>query len=661
MPQAPISPDWSAPPIFDYDASQYLIYRVIRCLFTTAKRDIDDPNRICTIHVNAKLMRGSMAETEDAETTLDDLSDTAANMAQLLETSQEIWKTYLETRKGDEFGDPDPMHVIPSLANFAGVMAMKPQEIIDAATEFWTGQMALWQSATAKAIGNGDPAVDLPDLPSGGRRFSHPQWSENALFEYIKNSYFLTSKWAQSLIETAGDDLELSDRKKMEFLTRTAVDAINPANFYATNPEVLETTVRENGANLVRGAEMFLEDMRRGDGDLLIRQTDMNAFEVGRDMAITPGKVIWQNDILQLIQYAPSTDKVHETPLLFIPPWINKFYVLDLNEKKSLMKWLVGQGHSVFMISWVNPDERHGDKTWEDYIFQGALATIDKVLEETGAKSTHIASYCIGGTLTGTMMAYLSQSNDKRVKSTTFFTAQLDFADAGELQVFVDQHTLEKVDQQMEKGFLPAKAMAKAFNSLRANDLIWSYVVSNYLLGKEPFPFDLLYWNSDSTAMPARVHHFYLEQFYMNNSFAGHALDIADKHVEISDITGPVYHVATVEDHIAPAASVYRGAKLMEKADVTFVLSGSGHIAGVVNPPAAGKYQYWLNTSLDAPDLAAWKDKAEMTDGSWWPNWDAWLSQQSKKKVAGRAPGKTLGTIEDAPGSFVRVRFDAQD
>ncbi|MEO0387932.1 MAG: alpha/beta fold hydrolase, partial [Pseudomonadota bacterium] len=439
---------------------------------------------------------------------------------------------------------------------------------------------------------------------------------------------------------------------------RNFVEAMNPANFFALNPEVMETTVAEKGENLKRGLRMMLEDLERGKGQLLIRQTDMDAFEVGRDMAVTPGSVIFENEILQLIQYAPTTEKVHSVPLLIIPPWINKFYVLDLNQKKSMVKWLVGQGYTVFMVSWVNPDERQRDETWDSYLTKGAIAAIDAVLAETGQKKTHVASYCIGGTMVGTLMAYLSKTGDTRVASTTFFTAQLDFADAGELQVFVDDHTLKAVDAEMEQGYLPAQKMATAFNMLRANDLIWSYMVNNYMLGKDPFPFDLLYWNADSTAMPARVHHFYLENFYDDNAFAKGEMSVLDTPITLADITGPVYHVATREDHIAPAPSVYRGAQRMTGADVRFVLSGSGHIAGVVNPPAAGKYQYWTRDGLDEAALSDWLSGAEETKGSWWVDWDGWLAKRSGRKVNARPPGAKLGAVEPAPGSYVKVRFD---
>ena len=454
------------------------------------------------------------------------------------------------------------------------------------------------------------------------------------------------------------DGLDERDRKKVAFYLRNFVEAMSPTNFAAMNPEVLKATYEEKGENLVRGLEMMAEDLERGKGKLLIRQTDMKAFKVGRDMATTPGKVIHQNNVMQLIQYAPATEKVHATPLLFIPPWINKYYILDLNERKSMVKWLVEQGFTVFMISWINPDERQKDETWDSYLEKGALEAMDVVLKETGQKTLNIGSYCIGGTLAGTLLAYLGKKKDKRVKSCTFFTAQLDMEDAGELQVFVDDKTVEVVDEQMDKGYLPAESMATAFNMLRSSDLIWSYVVNNYYLGKEPFPFDLLYWNADSTAMPARVHHYYLDRFYNDNAFATGDLKVLGENVTLEDIRVPVYHVATKEDHIAPAASVYRGARQMTNADVRFVLAGSGHIAGVVNPPALEKYQHWVNEDLSAETLEEWLAGAEERPGSWWPEWSEWLKKKSGRMVAPREPGAVSGVIEDAPGAYVKKRFD---
>ena len=489
-------------------------------------------------------------------------------MAEVFDISGQIWQRFLAGQLQE--GAPtraDPLNTWPTFAELYRTMWDNPKQVADVTIEFWAAQQKLWQNSMLKWLGSKDAVEDLqlPHMMKADKRFAHKEWSENALFEYLKQSYLLTSGFIQDTVGTVGE-MDPKERRKAVFYTRQFVEAMNPANFFALNPEVLEATVEQKGENLVRGLKMMLADLERGKGKLLIRQTDMDAFEVGRNTAVSPGEVVFQNDLIQLIQYAPATEKVYAKPLLIIPPWINKYYILDLNPKKSMVKWLVEQGHTVFVISWVNPDERHGAKTWEDYMFEGGLAAIDKALEETGQKSLHLVSYCVGGTMAGTLMAWLGKHNDKRVASATFFTAQLDFQDAGELQIFVDEHLLEVVGEDMEKGYLPADRMANAFNMLRANDLIWGYMVSNYLLGKDPFPFDLLYWNADSTAMPARAHRFYLEEFYIRDAFAKGELKVGDTPITLGDIKGPVYHVATKEDHIAPAASVYRGAKEMTRA-----------------------------------------------------------------------------------------------
>lgn len=586
----------------------------------------------------------------DKPPAFNDAEDFAQNIGEAMELGQEIWQKFMESEaEAKHSTNPDPLNAMPAMTELATALWSDPQKLAESTLQLWQAQGAIWQHAMLKMMGG--EAGELPDLPPEGKRFGHKEWTENAVFEYIKQSYLMTSGWLQDTVHNS--DMPERDRKKAEFYARSFVEAVNPANFYALNPEVLETTTQEKGQNLVRGLKMMLEDMERGKGKLLIRQTDMDAFKVGENMATTKGQVIWQNNILQLIQYAPSTDKVYTKPLLMIPPWINKYYVLDLNEKKSMMKWLVAQGYTVFIISWVNPDEAQKDETWGSYM-QAASDAIDVVLAETGASQVNLASYCIGGTLTGTLMASLA---GKRVASATFFTSQLDFEDAGELQVFVDDETIAAVDEEMERGYLPAEKLAGAFNMLRSGDLIWSYVVSNYLLGKEPFPFDLLYWNADSTAMPARVHHFYLEQFYTRNQFAKGALEIDGKPVKAADINVPVYHVAARDDHIAPAASVYCGAKMMTGAEVRFVLAGSGHIAGVVNPPAAGKYQYWTNEMGDG-SLDDWLEGADEVAGSWWLDWDKWLKKRSGKKVAARKAGAVSGVLEAAPGTFVKCRFE---
>lgn len=582
----------------------------------------------------------------------------AENMAKATAISQQIWARLLAGKQDEEPAtEADPLNVMPSAAEMWRVMLDNPREMAEATLQLWASQAQLLQHATLKFLGAGaEGDQKLPPMARPGKRFEHAQWKDNPLFEYIKQSYLVAAGWAQDTVHRVGE-MDPRTRRKVEFYTRQYVEAMNPANFFALNPEVLETTISQKGENLVRGLTMMLEDIERGKGKLLIRQTDMDAFEVGRDLAVTEGVVIWQNDIIQLIQYQPQTEKVHALPVLFIPPWINKFYVLDLNPRKSMVRWLVGQGHTVFMISWVNPDERQKAETWDSYM-ETAVAAIDKVLAASGQKQVNLASYCVGGTMTGTLLAWLNKKGDRRVASATFFTAQLDFEDAGDLQVFVDEQTIQLVDGQMDKGYLPASAMANAFNMLRANDLIWSYVVNNYMLGKEPFPFDLLYWNADSTAMPAHVHHFYLQNFYSRNAFATGKLKVQGTKVLLSDIQVPVYHVATVEDHIAPAVSVYRGARQMSRAEVRFILSGSGHIAGVVNPPEAGKYQYWTNADLSAESLEGWRRGATETAGSWWPDWDRWLSERGAGMVPARHIRKGRGKAEPAPGSYVKVRFD---
>lgn len=600
-----------------------------------------------------------MSETKD-QTLAEKGQQVAHNMAEVFDVSSQIWQKFLAGKMQEGGGKhPDPLNTWPTFAELYRQIWDNPKQVADMTIDYWAAQNALWQNSMLKWLGAKEAVEDLqlPHMQKADKRFAHKEWSENAVFDYLKQSYLLTSGWIQQTVGTVGD-MDPKERKKAAFYTRQFAEAMNPANFFALNPEVLEATVEQKGENLVRGLKMMLADLERGKGKLIIRQTDMDAFEVGRNTAISEGSVIWQNNILQLIQYAPKTETVLAKPLLIIPPWINKYYVLDLNPKKSLVKWLVEQGHTVFMISWVNPDGRQAGETWESYMFDGASAAIDKVLEETGQKSLNVASYCIGGTLTGTMLAYMGKTGDKRVSSATFFTAQLDFEDAGELQILVDEQTIGVIDEEMEKGFMPADRMASAFNMLRANDLIWGYVVNNYMLGKDPFPFDLLYWNADSTAMPARVHSFYLEQFYIRNAFAKGEFSVRGVPVTLADIKGPVYHVATREDHIAPAASVYRGAKEMTGADLRFVLSGSGHIAGVVNPAALGKYQFWTNPDMSRATLEEWLHGAEETPGSWWPDWDAWLAKRSGRRLAARTPGTVLGVIEPAPGSYVKRRFD---
>ena len=583
----------------------------------------------------------------------------AERLSTLVERSSHLWAESLN-RSVHDVGKlkPDPLNTLPAMTKLAQDYMEHPQKAAEAATRYWSEQAELWTRAAQRTLGEDVEPMITPER--GDKRFKNELWEENPGFDLMKQSYLLTSRWLQDQLEQA-DGLDPLEKRKLTLLTRNFVEALSPTNYAVTNPDVISTTVEEEGENLLRGFENLTRDLERGHGTLMIRQTDMDAFKVGENMAVTPGSVVFQNEVMQLLQYAPATEKVHKTPLLIVPPWINKFYILDLNVKKSMIRWLVEQGHTVFVVSWVNPSDDQREETWESYMQKGVLTAIEKVLTESGTEKTNIVGYCIGGTMLGTTLAWMAAKGDDRVASATFFTAQFDFTDAGELQAFVDDEVIDTVERTAsDHGYLAADNMFNAFNSLRSTDLVWSFVVNNYLLGKDNFPFDLLYWNSDSTCMPGQVHVFYLDSFYNKNLLAKGELTLAGERLDLKKIKVPCYHIAAVEDHIAPAASAYRAAKLLGGRSQKFVLAGSGHIAGVVNPPAAGKYQYWTKTGIKEADLEAWRTGTTETPGSWWGDWDTWLAKHSKSKVEAREPGAVLGVIEAAPGSYVRERSDSR-
>jgi len=511
----------------------------------------------------------------------------------------------------------------------------------------------LWAASVKRLSGETSEPIVKPDPRD--RRFSDPEWTANPFFDFLKQAYLLTNSWAQHLVEDA-KDLDDRTRLKAEFYIKQIANAVSPSNFVLTNPELLRETLGSNAENLVRGMHMLAEDIAAGGGELKIRQSDASNFEVGRNLAITPGKVVFQNELMQLIQYAPTTEKVLKRPLLIVPPWINKFYVLDLNPEKSFIKWCVDQGVTVFVISWVNPDARLAKKNFEHYMREGPLAALDAIGQATGERQVHAAGYCVGGTLLAVTLAYMAAKNDRRIASATLFATQVDFTHAGDLKVFVDEDQIQMVERRMaELGYLEGKRMASAFNMLRSHELIWPYVVNNYLKGKQPLPFDLLYWNSDSTRMPAANHSFYLRNCYLDNTLSRGEMEIGGQKLDLRKVTIPIYNLATREDHIAPAKSVFLGSRSFG-GPVRFVLSGSGHIVGVVNPPSKSKYQYWIGGKPDG-DLDAWLAQAKENPGSWWPDWLAWLRKINKAEVAARKPGGgKLKPIEDAPGIYVKVR-----
>jgi polyhydroxyalkanoate synthase len=514
--------------------------------------------------------------------------------------------------------------------------------------------MNLWQSTAQRMLGQSVDPVVSPER--GDRRFKDEAWAENAIFDFIRQSYLLS---ARSIHKTVSEieGLDAKTAEKVDFYTRQFVDAMAPSNFVMTNPQVLKATLESGGENLVKGLNNLLDDLDRGQGQLRIKMTDLDAFELGRNVATTPGKVVFQNDLMQLIQYAPSTGKVLRRPLLIVPPWINKFYILDLQPKNSFIKWAVDQGLTVFVISWVNPDERLADADFEDYMLQGPIAALGAIEQATGVSDINAIGYCIGGTLMGSTLAWMAASGDDRIKSITFFTALLDFSEVGELAVFIDEEQISLLERKMEeKGYLDGSHMATTFNMLRANDLIWSFVVKNYLLGEDPFPFDLLYWNSDSTRMPSRMHSFYLRNMYQHNKLcqAG-GIELAGELIDLAKIEIPAYFLSTHDDHIAPWKSTYKGALLLSS-KTRFVLGGSGHIAGVINPPSAQKYGYWTSTKL-ADSADEWFSGATHNEGSWWSDWFKWVKRHSGTQIDARTPGDgKLKAIEDAPGSYVKLR-----
>jgi polyhydroxyalkanoate synthase len=584
-----------------------------------------------------------------------DIEQFSKNIARMVEEGGKALAAYLKPREvgevkiepADEIAD-----VVKTLGQVAEYWLSDPQRAVEVQTGLGHAYLELWMAASKRLAGETIAPVAAP--APGDKRFADPEWSSNQFYDFMKQAYLLTTQWSERLVKNA--DLDEHTRHKAEFYVKQIGNAIAPSNFVLTNPEVMRETLSSNAENLVRGMSMLAEDIEAGHGNLKIRQSDASKFAVGKNLAMTPGKVIFQNELMQLIQYTPVTENVLKRPLLIIPPWINKFYILDLNPEKSFIKWCVDQGLTVFVISWVNPDAHLAAKSFEDYMRAGPLAALDAIKQATGEDDVNAIGYCVGGTLMAVTLAWMAAKGDKRIASATFFAAQVDFTHAGDLMVFVDEEQLKSLEHKMaERGYLEGSNMANAFNMLRSNDLIWPYVISNYLKGKQPYPFDLLYWNSDSTRMPAANHMFYLRNCYLDNKLSKGQMVIDNVQLDLGEVTIPVYNLATREDHIAPAKSAFLGSKFFG-GPVKYVLAGSGHIAGVVNPPAKPKYQYWTG---DAPvgNLDRWLTTATEHAGSWWPDWIEWIKAQAGETVAAREPGGgVLPPIEDAPGSYVKVR-----
>jgi polyhydroxyalkanoate synthase subunit PhaC len=581
------------------------------------------------------------------------------NVARALENLGRAASEWLGPRERGEMSDDafaGPIgDFIKTMSTLTEYWMSDPKRTLQAQTLLLTRYFEIWTRTAQQAAGAAEPSADLSIAANKDRRFADEDWFKNPFFSFLRQVYQASASWADTLVSEA-EGLDELTKYKARFYVRQITAALSPANFAVTNPQVYRETVESQGANLVAGMRMLADDIMAGGGHLRLRQTDVSRFAVGKDLALTPGKVIARNDLCEVIQYEPSTDTVLKRPLVIVPPWINKFYILDLTPEKSFIKWCVDQGHTVFVISWVNPDSSHARKDWESYIREGIEFALEAAEKATGERQVNAIGYCVGGTLLAAALAYHAQGQDDRIASATFLTAQVDFTQAGDLKIFVDEDQLAAIERQMEtSGYFAASQMAAAFNLLRSSELIWPYVVNNYLRGKEPLPFDLLYWNSDSTRVAAANHAYYLRNCYLHNALSAGQMELGGRTINLRDIAIPVYNLATREDHIAPARSVFRGGSFFG-GPVEFVLSGSGHIAGVINPPSRSKYRYWTGGRSEI-DLDAWVEGATETAGSWWPHWQEWVTGRDPQRVPARIPGSgDLAALGDAPGTYVLAR-----
>src|SRR5262249_44319813 len=544
-------------------------------------------------------------------------------MLRVMEQGAKVFARFLERSDGKSpFSSTDMLEASKLLGEVTQFWMANPTTMAETNATLLGELMQLAGVTAQRMIGSAAPPVAEPE--SGDNRFKDPDWSRNPYFDFWKQFYLITTRWLEDVLDRT-DGLDERTRQRAEFYLKQVASALSPSNFPMTNPEVLRTTLATSGQNLVQGMANLASDLDK-PGDLInISQTDVEAFEVGRNVATAPGKVVFQNEILALVQYSPAAEAVYESPLLIVPAWINKFYILDLTAQKSFIRYMVGKGFTVFVVSWVNPDERLAHKSFEDYMNEGVLAAAGAVARETAAAKSNVIGYCVGGTLLGTTLAYLAPRGEEPFQSATFFAAQVDFSKAGDLVLFIDDAQLKALEEMMaERGYLDGARMATVFNMLRPKDLIWPYIVNNYMLGKKPFPFDLLFWNQDSTRLPAANHNFYLREFYHENKLARGQMTIGNVKLDLGKVKLPIYELCAKEDHIAPAKSVFIGSRLFG-GPVTYVLAGSGHIAGVINPPGEKiKYQYWTNDRKVAT-LEAWFDGAQEHPGSWWPHESDWL------------------------------------
>jgi polyhydroxyalkanoate synthase subunit PhaC len=577
--------------------------------------------------------------------------DLSINIAKIADYYQRIVQLLILKKTTENNQQLDPFNVTSAYTEMLTKLLANPEKLIEYQMDYTHNYMVLLDNISKRFMGENTPPLYQP--VGRDNRFKDAAWNENVLYDFIKQSYLMTSDWMQNFVKNV-DGLDPKTSQKLGFHTKQFLDALAPSNFVITNPQVLKATLDSNGENLVKGLENMLSDIESSKQLITISTSDENAFNIGENIAVTPGHVIYQNDLMQLIHYTPLKAKNYARPLLVIPPWINKFYILDLKKENSYVRWLLEQGYSVFMISWVNPDRTLAHKNFDDYMVEGPLAALDAIEAATGSREVNAIGYCLGGTLLAATLSYMKTTNNNRIKTATFLTTLIDFSQAGELALFVDDEQLRIVEERMkEDGYFDGSDMATTFNMLKANDMIWSFFINNYLLGKTPFPFDLLYWNADSTRLPAAMHSFYLRNMYRDNLLMQPGgITLKDTPIDVCNIDVPCYLLSTREDHIAPWKSTYVSTGLLG-GDITFVLAASGHIAGVVNHPDNNKYSYWTNDYTPA-EADKWLDSAIEHRGSWWKNWHEWQKHHAGELV--EVTECKLPALEKAPGSYVKVR-----
>jgi poly[(R)-3-hydroxyalkanoate] polymerase subunit PhaC len=574
-----------------------------------------------------------------------------ANLARIEELTQRLVAALAQQReKNAALEGPGPELYSKAASAYFAEMMTHPSKIIEQQVAYWGKSLQHWTEAQ-EVLTQGRLVPE--DHTPKDRRFKNPLWDTHPYFNFLKQQYLVNAKAIEGALEGL-EGLEDHDRQRVRFFTRQIIDMMAPSNFLASNPDALERAVATEGQSLVDGLENLVRDVESHDGDLAVTLSDPNAFEVGGNLATSEGSVIYQNRMFQLIQYAPRTENVHRTPLIIFPPWINKFYILDLKPANSLIKWVVEQGFTLFVVSWVNPDASYRDVGIDTYIDEGFLTAISEVKKITGQKQVNVVGYCIAGTTLSATLAYMARKGDRSVRAATFFTALADFTDAGEIGVFLDEDFLAGIDAEVsEQGYLHSKYMQRTFSYLRANDLVYAPAIRSYMLGEAPPAFDLLYWNGDSTNLPARMTVEYLHRLCLNNDLSEGRFEVLGETLSLRDIKTPICAIACETDHIAKWQSSFVGLNKFSGSR-TFILSESGHIAGIVNPPGRDKYgHYTSDTRMKDPE--SWKEAADFSEGSWWPRWRGWLSRRSGKMIPARQPGDSSHpVIEAAPGSYVK-------